>query len=162
MLKELRPRIASFYILTPIPGTAQYDEFRAAGLITEQNLDRFDGSCCTWAHPRLSRRQLEDFLYQCYTNYYGFLLKSGGLSDDDLRFAVFCRYTAAHRKHPMAGGIEQLQIDGAKDYAELRRVVYDLDLVPLPDSLGLSANDEELNRKADWRVRHVGASHASQ
>ena len=34
--------MVSFYVLTPIPGTEQYDEFSGAGLITEPNLDRFD------------------------------------------------------------------------------------------------------------------------
>ena len=92
VLKELRPRVASFYILTPIPGTEQYDTFRSAGLIYERNLDRFDATSPTWKHPNLSHERLEDLLYQCYVSYYGFLLKAGGLPDDDLRSAVFCRY----------------------------------------------------------------------
>ncbi len=37
-----QPTWASFYILCPIPGTEQYDDFLAQGLITETNLDRFD------------------------------------------------------------------------------------------------------------------------
>jgi Radical SAM superfamily len=43
-LRGLRPDLASFYVLTPIPGTVQYDEFLAAGLVTERNLDRFDAT----------------------------------------------------------------------------------------------------------------------
>ena len=160
VLRALRPEKASFYILTPIPGTEQYDEFRKTGWITERNLDRFDGSCYTWTHPRLSRERLEDLLYQCYVNYYGFLIKGGGLSDDDLRFAVFCRYTAGHRKHPMSGGIDPIQVDTAADYFALRRAVYDIDLAPLPDSLTLSAQDEALNRRADWRTKRIEV-HAS-
>ncbi len=161
VLKSLRPRKASFYILTPVPGTEQYDDFHKAGLITEQNLDRFDGSCYTWTHPFLSRDRLENLLYHCYSNYYGFLLRSGGLPEDDQRFAVFCRYTAAHRKHPMAGGIDPTRIDRAADYAELRRSVYDIDLAPLPDSLQLSAYDEALNRQADWRAKRPHLQHIS-
>ena len=160
VLRTLRPEKASFYILTPIPGTEQYDEFRKTGWITERNLDRFDGSCYTWTHPRLSRERLEDLLYQCYVNYYGFLIKGGGLSDDDLRFAVFCRYTAGHRKHPMSGGIDPIQVDTAADYFALRRAVYDIDLAPLPDSLTLTAKDEALNRRADWRTKRIEV-HAS-
>jgi hypothetical protein len=161
VLKSLRPRVASFYILTPIPGTEQYDEFRKVSLITERNLDRFDATCSTWSHPRLSHERLEELLYQCYTDYYGFLLRSGGLPDDDLRFAVFCRYTAAHRKHPMAGGIDQVRVDGAAEYTALRRALYDIDLAPLPASLSLSERDEALNRRADWRIKRSETQHAS-
>ena len=85
VLKELRPTVASFFILTPIPGTEQYDDFRRAGWITERNLDRFDATYPTWSHPILSPKRLEDLLYHCYVNYYGFLLKTGGLSDEEQR-----------------------------------------------------------------------------
>lgn len=157
-LKTLRPRKASFYILTPGPGTDQYDEFRKSGLIVEQNLDRFDGSCYTWRHPKIDRERLVDLLYYCYVDYYGFLIRTGKLPDDDLRFAVFCRYSAGHRRHPMAGGVDPVRVDSAADYALLRRAVYGLDLVPLPDSLSLSHHDEVLNRQADWSVRRSVSS----
>ena len=153
VLRTLQPRKASFYVLTPVPGTEQYDDFRRAGWIYERNLDRFDGSYPTWTHPNLSHDRLENLLYQCYVNYYGFLLKVGGLTDDDMRFAVFCRYTAAHRRHPMAGGIDPTRLDTATDYAALRRAVYDIEFAPLPDSLRLSPNDEALNRRANWGVK---------
>ena len=51
ILRALGPTWASFYVLCPIPGTEQYDDFMAAGLITEKNLDRFDTTCLTWRHP---------------------------------------------------------------------------------------------------------------
>ncbi len=152
VLKELRPTVASFFILTPIPGTEQYDEFRKAGLITERNLDRFDATCPTWSHPLLLPKRLEDLLYRCYTSYYGFLLRTGGLSREEQQQAIYHRYTAAQRTHPMAGGVDRLWVDTAADYAALRRAAYDIDLAPLPDSLSLSANDDALNRRLDWRV----------
>jgi radical SAM family protein len=154
VLKGLRPTVASFFILTPIPGTKQYDDFRKAGWITERNLDRFDATCPTWSHPILSPKRLEDLLYHCYVSYYGFLLKTGGLAIEEQRQAVYYRCMAGQRMHPMAGGVDQLRLDGASDYAALRRAVYDIDLAPLPDSLSLSANDEALNRRSNWRVQH--------
>ncbi len=161
ILKELRPRIASFYILTPIPGTEQYDEFLREGSITEKNLDRFDGSCYTWTHPHLSRDRLESLLYSCYVNYYGFLLKRGGLPADGLRFAIFCRYTAAQRRHPMAGGSDPIALDNREDYKTYRKAIFDIELAPLPSSLKLSEHDEVLNRRADWRVKKPSAVQAS-
>jgi radical SAM superfamily enzyme YgiQ (UPF0313 family) len=155
VLKSLHPRVASFYILTPIPGTEQYDEFRKSGLITEPNLDRFDATCATWGHPRLTGARLEELLYQCYMNYYGFLIRKGGLPEDNLRLAVFCRYSAAHRKHPMSGGVDPVRIDSASDYLPLRRERFEIDLAPLPSSLQLTPHDEALNRSADWRTQRI-------
>lgn len=154
ILKSLRPKAASFFILTPVPGTQQYDEFRKARVITERNMDRFDGTYPTWSHPNLSHERLVDLLYHCYVSFHGFVLRTGGLSDEDRSIAIFNRYTAAARMHPMAGGIDLLRLDTAAEYAALRRTVYDIDLAPLPDSLLLSAHDEALNRRADWRKVH--------
>ena len=41
VLRALDPDVASFYILTPVPGTEQYGDFLEAGIITEPNLDRW-------------------------------------------------------------------------------------------------------------------------
>ncbi len=151
VLKGMRPKAASFYILTPIPGTEQYGDYRKSGWITERNLDRFDTTCSVWSHPKLSRERIEDLLYYCYKNYYGFLLRTKGLSEEDKLMAIFCRFSAASRMHPMSGGVDRLRVDCAGDYATVRREIYDMDLVPLPDNLVLSAHDENLNRQADWR-----------
>ncbi|MHB8623432.1 MAG: B12-binding domain-containing radical SAM protein [Sulfuricaulis sp.] len=159
VLKTLRPKAASFYILTPIPGTEQYNDYRRSGLITEQNLDRFDTTCLTWSHPNLSRERIENLLFHCYVSYYGYLLRTSGLSDEDKLMAIFCRYTATQRMHPMSGGVDRLRIDNVEDYVALRREAYDITLAPLPDSLALSAHDEALNRRTYWRKRPV--EHAS-
>jgi len=152
VLKTLRPKAVSFYILTPIPGTEQYEEYRRAGWITEGNLDRFDTTCPTWLHPNLSHEQLFDLLYGSYVSYYGFLLRNADLSDEDRLMAVFNRYTAAQRMHPMSGGSDLLRVDSRADYSDFRRSIYDIEFAPLPDSLSLSANDENLNRLAHWRT----------
>ena len=57
VLREMEPAVASFYVLCPIPGTEQYDEFLAANWITEPNLDRFDGTRPTWRHPNLPPKE---------------------------------------------------------------------------------------------------------
>ncbi len=151
VLKNIHPKAASFFILTPIPGTQQYAAFLEAGSITEKNLDRFDATTLTWQHPKLSAEQLDRLLYYCYTNFHGHILRTGDLTETDMQVAVFNRYMAAQRVHPMAGGIEQVRVDRVTEYIELRRRTYDIDLVPLPKNLTLSAYDEEMNRRADWR-----------
>lgn len=70
VLRELNPTWASFYILCPIPGSEQYDDFLADGLIEEKNLDRFDTTCLTWRHPSLSRTRLSELLFECYRKFH--------------------------------------------------------------------------------------------
>ena len=162
-LQALRPDVASFYILTPIPGTEQYDDFLAQGLITERNLDRFDGATLNWRHPRLSAAELERELFRCYREYYAAPavaarlarlarlprdFRAAGRFSSVLGYAVQSRLAARRRTHPMAGGVGRVRRDRAADYAALRRARFACDLAPLPGSLSLSAADEALNRRA--------------
>jgi len=158
MLREMEPAVASFYVLCPIPGTEQYDEFLAANLITEPNLDRFDGTTPTWRHPNLSAEELEDLLYHCYRRFYsaGHMISTaiksmrreglGGMIPY-LGHPLFSRYAAAKREHPMSGGISRVSIDSFADYRELRKKQFGLENAPLPRSLQLSKADTELNRR---------------
>jgi hypothetical protein len=166
-LRELGPDVASFYILTPIPGTDQYDDFLAQGLLTEHNLDRFDGTCVTWRHPQFEPRQWQELLLRCYREFYSgrdmaAKLLRWALARWDFRtsagllaivgYAALQRTSVAQGEHPMSGGSIRVRLDRAADYAELRRSLFGFDLVPLPRSLSLSASDEALNRRAKLPV----------
>jgi hypothetical protein len=154
-LRDIGPNWASFYILCPIPGTEQYDDFLAKGLIAEPNLDRFDTTCLTWRHPSLGREQLGRLLFRCYREFYswmramrnvaelsvggdGLLLNAAG----NLAMSLFSRYSAWRRTHPMSGGVARVARDGVKDYLALRKATFGFELAPLPRSLPLphSAN----------------------
>jgi hypothetical protein len=154
-LIEMAPDAASFYILTPIPGTQQYDEFLAAGRITEKNLDRFDGICPTWRHDALGRNQLQDMLFDCYRRFYSLrhLIRFAAgrrraAIATGFGLHVFSRFAAARRMHPMSGGIGRVFRDRWDDYRELRRKRFGFDLLPLPASLRLSPEDAALNSRA--------------
>jgi radical SAM superfamily enzyme YgiQ (UPF0313 family) len=149
-LRALRPFVASFYILTPIPGTDQYDDFLRNGLIDEMNLDRFDGTCAVWRHPHLSAERLQDLLFRAYREFFApedilakmlhhrwkghwFVNASIGLG-----YAAFARLAASRRMHPMAGGFWRIKLDSAGDYLPLRRRVFGIDRLELPASLSLA------------------------
>jgi radical SAM superfamily enzyme YgiQ (UPF0313 family) len=166
-LRALDPDLASFYLLTPIPGTDQYAEFLAHGLITATNLDRFDGSSVTWRHPNLPPQRWEALLYRGYREFYRSTAVARRLARAarprwDFRtpgklfsiagYALQSRLAARTRAHPMAGGIGRVRQDSAADYAQLRRRTWDVDLAPLPDNLALSPSDEAINRRARLRV----------
>lgn len=150
-LQEMGPAWASFYILCPIPGTEQYDDFLARGLITERNLDRFDTTSLTWRHPNLPPARLSELLFECYRKFFSgshalhncrnHLYSKGttGLSDSlaSLAMTLFVRYCDWQRTHPMSGGIGRTRLDQVEDYLPLRKELYGFELAPLPRSLQL-------------------------
>jgi radical SAM superfamily enzyme YgiQ (UPF0313 family) len=153
VLREMSPTWASFYILCPIPGTEQYDDFLAQGLITERNLDRFDTTCLTWRHPSLTRERLSHLLFDCYRKFFSFghalqnvmdetRIRSRGLvtrSVGSMAMSLFSRYSAWRRMHPMSGGIRRIRLDSVDDYLRLRQRTFGFALAPLPRSLQLPA-----------------------
>lgn len=149
-LRELAPDVASFYILTPIPGTEQYQDFLESGWITEQNMDRFDATQATWKHPNLSGQDLQRLLHHCYREFYSagdalskFIQKI--VSRWDFRtkgvllaigaYPLQSRLAVRNGEHPMSGGTLRVRRDRATDYAAARKAVFDIDLAPLPNSL---------------------------
>ena len=160
VLQSLNPTVASFYILTPIPGTEQYDEFLESGWITESNLDRFDGQCSTWKHPNFTKGALESLLFDCHRRFYTLdrtistaaerFLRNRSLSAaiKALKQPLFSRYSAFRRRHPMSGGVGLIQRDHAADYSAYRKSVFNVDQAPLPKSLVLSRTDAERNAHA--------------
>ena len=148
-LRAMNPTWASFYILCPIPGTEQYDDFLADGLITETNLDRFDTTCLTWRHPFLSRDRLSKLLFTCYRRFNSarhalrnakdeLSFRSGGMlarSAANMAMSLFTRYCAWRQVHPMSGGVRRVRLDGVNDFLSLRRRTFGFGLAPLPRSL---------------------------
>jgi hypothetical protein len=172
LLRELEPTFASFYILCPIPGTEQYDEFLAEGLIAEDNLDRFDTTCLTWRHPHFSRERLAGLLFRCYRKFFsaghavrnlrhlnwlrrGALAEAAGIT----AMSVFNRHCAWRRTHPMSGGMMRVLRDRVDEFLALRKGTFGFQLVPLPRSLQLSAADSLQNGVISSNGRGSGAPH---
>jgi hypothetical protein len=150
-------------VLTPIPGTEQYDDFLHEGLITEDDLDRFDGTTVTWRHPNLESERLTSLLFRCHGDFFAARkvlprLASHAAARWDFRTTAGLLAMAdagiqawdgiRRRVHPMSGGIGRVRRDRAADYLPLRRGRFGIDSVPLPRSLALTAADEEINRRA--------------
>jgi pyruvate-formate lyase-activating enzyme len=157
-IMSLDPARATFHILTPIPGTEQYDEYLGADKIWEKNLDRFDATCLTWSHPSLSAEKLSELLHKCHRKFYGAYLRNNDLAEDDRNIALFNRYAAGERMHPLSGGTGRVFLDHVDDYKVLRSAYFDIDLAPLPSSLRLSAADEVLNEKIQLKTSFTPAT----
>lgn len=162
-LSALAPDSASFYILTPIPGTEQYGDFRRDGLLVDPNPDRYDTTHLVWRHPHLSPDELRRLLFECYRKFYNLgdafrkaVRRCGirpGKVMSSMETAVFNWMSGVLGRHPMSGGIGIRKIDHVREYLPYRRKFFgDVlmgDFVPLPDNLELSAADEEINRKVN-------------
>ncbi len=162
-LCELEPTIASFYVLCPIPGTEQYDDFMSDGLITEKNLDRFDTSCLTWRHPHLSPERMSQLLFDCYRKFNSFprllsRVKLMKASIGNIAISLFNRYCAWQRVHPMSGGVLSVRRDHMRDYISLRREAYGFELAPLPQSITVQPEESLKRRSAKPDIRLATAA----
>ena len=163
ILRALAPGAASFYILTPIPGTEQYGDFLRDGLLTEPNLDRYDTTHLVWRHPHLSPDELPRLLFECYRGFYNLgdafkkAVRQHGMNLSRVAVSMgasaFSWMSGVLGRHPMSGGIGIRDIDHVRDYLPYRRRLFgdvlEGDLIPLPDNLALSAPDIALNRKVN-------------
>ena len=160
-LSKIGPTIASFYILSPIPGTEQYADYLSRGLITESNLDRFDTTTPTWRHPRLTWGDLHRLFKTCYRKFYTlrhmtnnvrYLKPRPGTAKSEYSFLIktsaFARYSAFRGVHPFSGGMGKVRRDHLREDVALRERTYGRSLFPLPLNLELSKADQELNRNA--------------
>jgi len=139
-IKRLAPTIASFFPLVPTPGTLQYKRFREDGLIRAESLDDYADPYRVWWHPNLSAEELESLVGQCYREFYSFptvarrFLGRSRFRRQDVKFAAYCRYAVSRGAHPMSSGVGRLPLDAANDYAGIRKQVFGIEKVPLPEN----------------------------
>lgn len=62
-VERARIPIPRYYILTPIPGSALYDQYRAAGRLVTEDWTRFDGSTAVTGTPHLTPEQLTELYW---------------------------------------------------------------------------------------------------
>jgi len=68
---ELDPDLAIFTILTPFPGTELYDEAKRNGWIEDLNWANYDMIHAIMPTETLSRTEVHEELYNCYSTFYG-------------------------------------------------------------------------------------------
>jgi radical SAM superfamily enzyme YgiQ (UPF0313 family) len=65
---DLDPQVALFKILTPYPGTPLHKQ--VAKLITETDLEKFDGYTLNFKHPHLTAEEIKFLLAAAYARFY--------------------------------------------------------------------------------------------
>jgi len=70
-VNELDPDFAIFAILTPFPGTEIFDKAKQNGWIEDFNWSHYDMVHAIMPTETLSRKKVQEELYQCYRSFYG-------------------------------------------------------------------------------------------
>lgn len=68
---HLDPDIASFFVLTPFPGTELFEEAKKEGKIEDYNWANYDMVHAIMPTRHLSREELQRELYDCYDSFFG-------------------------------------------------------------------------------------------
>ena len=149
-VRRLEPNACSFGILTPYPGTDQYDEYKEADLLFERNLDRYDGTTLVWRHPHFTPEELSELMFECYRRFYNYpdlarsiwtRWASFGRKPQRITWGgtLHSRFSAWRQQSPFLG-LAPVKCDAVKDYQAYRRRTFDIDLVPLPNNLKLAGS----------------------
>jgi anaerobic magnesium-protoporphyrin IX monomethyl ester cyclase len=95
----LDPDFAIFTALTPFPGTEIYEEAKRMGWIEDFNLSHYDMAHAIMPTETLTRRELQEELYDCYRYFYGsFRRRLGGVfSSNKLKSRLY--------RHMMGQGV---------------------------------------------------------
>ncbi len=81
---RLDPDFAIFTALTPLPGTEIYAEAQRQGWIEDRNLAHYDMAHAIMPTETLSRKDVQEELYDCYRSFYGsWRRRLGGLLADN-------------------------------------------------------------------------------
>ncbi len=113
---ELQVDQASFFMLTPLPGSQDHTSAVAAGVPLDPDYNNYDSFHATWPHPRMSARQWTRAYRDAWREFYA----PGHLERALLRqnphtywglFKVYLWYRAAMREgaHPMVTGFFRLR-----------------------------------------------------
>jgi len=93
---EVDPDIAIFMVLTPFPGTELYESAKRNGWVEDTNWADYDMAHAVMPTESLSRRELQEELYECYRSFYGSMNRrlKGVISTNKLKRRTY-RYLAS-------------------------------------------------------------------
>jgi anaerobic magnesium-protoporphyrin IX monomethyl ester cyclase len=88
---KLDPDLVIFGILTPFPGTELFEEAEQNGWIEDQNWSNYDMIHAVMPTETLSRKQVQEELYKCYSSFYGSMTRrfQGLFSRNELRRRIY-------------------------------------------------------------------------
>jgi radical SAM superfamily enzyme YgiQ (UPF0313 family) len=113
---ELLADQASFFMLTPLPGSVDHQRAVAAGVPMETDYNRFDSFHATTPHPRMSREDWERAFEDAWKEFYSFdamrrilLRQNPHTYWGVLKNFIWYRSGMIERAHPMITGFFRLK-----------------------------------------------------
>jgi len=116
LTKELKVDQASFFLLTPLPGSQDHADAVAAGVPMDSDLNRYDSFHVVWDHPNMTREQLFATYQEAWKRFYTMenmkaMLLRANIHNYWGRFKAVLWYRAAmiEGRHPMLTGFFRLK-----------------------------------------------------
>jgi len=90
-VNDLDPDFAIFAILTPFPGTELFEEAKRNGWIEDLNWSHYDMVHAIMPTETLSRKEVQEELYNCYKGFYGSLSRrmQGLFSGNEMKRRIY-------------------------------------------------------------------------
>jgi len=115
--EEVAPEQASFFMLTPLPGSRDHLELVQQGASLDADLNRYDSFHATTAHPGMSRQEWTRAYERAWTSFYSLenmknILRRVSGENYWAAFANFVWYknaTVVEQGHPMVHGFVRLK-----------------------------------------------------
>jgi len=115
--RELPLELAEFFILTPLPGSKDHQQYAAQGVPLDEDLNNYDTSHPCMDHPKMSREELLRAYRDAWKSYYSrehieTILKR---RKDNRRTRIvmhmlwFCSSVFIENVHPLLGGLFRLK-----------------------------------------------------
>jgi radical SAM superfamily enzyme YgiQ (UPF0313 family) len=103
--------LASFFILTPLPGTVLYDRLLKENRILDRNWHNYDLSRVVFQPARMSPEELQEKYWETFGAFYSrqnivrrIRAATGDITIQKM-YAMLCRNMIAHRINPLSGGV---------------------------------------------------------
>jgi radical SAM superfamily enzyme YgiQ (UPF0313 family) len=116
MREDLAIDQASFFMLTPIPGSRDHRAAVDAGVPIDPDLNRYDSFHATMPHPRMSKEEWERAFRDAWTTFYSFEYMRQSLLRQNphtywgmLKNLIWYRAALAEGAHPMVTGFLRLK-----------------------------------------------------
>ncbi len=70
-LQEVYPiDFLTVFLLTPLPGSEDHKRLVAAGTAMDRDLNRYDSTHVTTAHPLMTRQEVQELYWRCWVDYF--------------------------------------------------------------------------------------------
>jgi len=122
--RELPIDVLEFFILTPLPGSADHQALYKKGVWMDPDMNRYDVEHVTTAHPQMSARQWREIYDRAWHLYYSpkhvetmlRRAKASGIATGRIVWSICCYYGSYRfeKVHPLQCGILRRKVRGTR------------------------------------------------